>query len=110
MSYGNDDILDEFNGSTHKLCESIAALIEMEDRDTLVPHGIGEMARGLLAASWNRLQKAEVLLQEIQQMTYCDSHNRATALGEIRGKILEHRMDDEGITEEDLYIPESDRP
>ena len=48
-------IEDNFNGDNEKLKESIGALIRLNDKDALTPHGIGGHARGLLAACYSRL-------------------------------------------------------
>lgn len=48
---------DEFRGDDNHLCESIKALIELNDKGALVPHGIGGHARGLLISAMVRLKK-----------------------------------------------------
>lgn len=48
-------IEDEFRGDNEHLRACIKALIEMNDDNALVPHGIGGHARALLAASYHRL-------------------------------------------------------
>lgn len=50
-------IEDEFRGDNALLCESIEALIRLNDDGALVPHGIGGHARCLLAACFRRLSK-----------------------------------------------------
>lgn len=48
-------IEDEFKGGNAHLCESIKALIKMNDDGILVPHGIGGHARAMLASCYHRL-------------------------------------------------------
>ena len=46
---------DEFNGDNQKLISSINALLALDAKGSLVPHGIGEHARALLQACEARL-------------------------------------------------------
>lgn len=50
---------DDFNGTTPHLIQCIEALVRMNDRGVLVPHGIGSHARTLLLASANRLRQQD---------------------------------------------------
>ena len=49
-------LADEFNGDDADLVRSIEALIRLNDDGALVPHGVGDLARGLLAAAAVRLK------------------------------------------------------
>lgn len=51
----NKPIKDDFRGDNEHLRESIKALIELDDDNALVPHGIGSHARILLASCYHRL-------------------------------------------------------
>lgn len=51
----DSSIQDTFNGNNEHLKASIKALINLNDDNALVPHGIGGHARGLLAAAYHRL-------------------------------------------------------
>jgi len=46
---------DTFRGDNKLLRECIKALIELNDSNSLVPHGIGGHARNLLSACYRRL-------------------------------------------------------
>ena len=48
-------IRDEFRGDNALLRDCIKALINLNDDNALVPHGIGGHARNLLAACYHRL-------------------------------------------------------
>jgi hypothetical protein len=48
-------IRDTFRGDNKLLSESIKALIELNDSNALMPHGIGGHARTLLASCYHRL-------------------------------------------------------
>jgi hypothetical protein len=48
-------IRDTFRGDNKLLRECIKALIELNDSNSLVPHGIGGHARTLLSACYRRL-------------------------------------------------------
>lgn len=48
-------LFDDFNGDDAHLVRSIVALIELDAKGVLVPHGIGGHARGLLSAAGVRL-------------------------------------------------------
>ena len=50
------EITDTFRGDDAALARSIRALIELNDEGALVPHGIGGLARSLLAAAACRLE------------------------------------------------------
>lgn len=50
-------IKDEFQGDNQSLRESIQALIALNDKEILIPHGIGGTARSLLSACYHRLSK-----------------------------------------------------
>ncbi|WP_238400632.1 hypothetical protein [Burkholderia thailandensis] len=47
--------IDDFNGDTNSLIRSIMALLEMDAAGVLVPHGVGDHGRKLLAAAAARL-------------------------------------------------------
>lgn len=49
-------LVDDFRGDNASLVSNIKALLEMDAEGTLVPHGVGGHARGLLAAAALRLQ------------------------------------------------------
>ena len=49
-------IADEFRGNNEQLRRSIKALIELNDKGALAPHGIGGHARALLSAAYHRLE------------------------------------------------------
>lgn len=51
-------IRDEFRGGNALLRDCIKALINLNDDNALVPHGIGGHARNLLAACYHRLPNA----------------------------------------------------
>lgn len=53
--YPKEKSIDEFKGTTHELCVSIKALLDVDAENALVPHGIGNHARILLAAAAERL-------------------------------------------------------
>lgn len=57
-------IKDTFNGDNEHLRASIKALINLNDDDALVPHGIGGHARELLASSYHRISQLERELAE----------------------------------------------
>jgi hypothetical protein len=46
---------DEFNGDDAKLVSCIEALLSLDAKNALVPHGIGGHARGLLSSAMHRL-------------------------------------------------------
>lgn len=48
---------DDFNGTTHHLILCMEALVRMDAKGVLVPHGIGRSASKLLTAAANRLRK-----------------------------------------------------
>lgn len=48
-------IEDTFRGDNNLLRDCIKSLIELNDQNALVPHGIGGHARTLLAACYHRL-------------------------------------------------------
>jgi len=50
-------IRDEFRGDDAHLCDCIKSLIELNDQGALIPHGIGGLARSMLAACYHRLKK-----------------------------------------------------
>lgn len=49
---------DEFNGDDAKLIRCIEALLSLDAKKALVPHGIGGHARGLLSAAMHRLSRS----------------------------------------------------
>jgi len=49
---------DEFNGDNAHLVQCIEALLSLDAKGSLVPHGIGGHARGLLSAAMHRLERA----------------------------------------------------
>lgn len=49
---------DEFNGDDAKLVACIEALLSLDAKNALVPHGIGGHARGLLSAAMHRLSRS----------------------------------------------------
>lgn len=53
-------IVDDFNADNEHLRKCIAALIRLNDSDSLAPHGIGGHARSLLAACYHRLALTEL--------------------------------------------------
>jgi hypothetical protein len=55
MGSPSSTIHDTFRGDNKLLRESIKALIELDNANALVPHGIGGHARTLLAACYLRL-------------------------------------------------------
>jgi hypothetical protein len=63
-------IRDEFRGDDAHLCESIKALIEMSDRGSLIPHGLGGHARTLLAASYHRLKSENGAHEEKRRIPF----------------------------------------
>ena len=63
-------INDEFRGDDAHLCECIKALIEMNDSEALVPHGIGGHARALLAASYHRLKSGNGVHEEKRRIPF----------------------------------------
>lgn len=54
-----DNIKDEFRGDSVSLRASILALIQLDDANALVPHGIGGHARSLLASAYHRLATSD---------------------------------------------------
>jgi hypothetical protein len=48
---------DEFNGDDGKLIACIEALLSLDAKNALAPHGIGGHARGLLSAAMHRLSR-----------------------------------------------------
>lgn len=52
-----DRFPDEFNGDDAKLIACIEALLSLDAKNALVPHGIGGHARGLLSAAMHRLAR-----------------------------------------------------
>lgn len=79
-----------FQGDNTKLCSSIDALLELDARNALVPHGIGGHARTLLEAAANRIRHApqpsaparnphkELLRQALAAMTALHSSMQPT--------------------------------
>lgn len=66
---------DDFNGTTPHLIQCIEALVRMNDRGVLVPHGIGSHARTLLLASANRLrQQAAPAVPEDWRVALQEAH------------------------------------
>lgn len=60
-------IVDEFRGDNSSLRDSIEALIELNDSNSLVPHGIGGHARTLLASCYHRLHAPDRPLTRREQ-------------------------------------------
>lgn len=60
-------IVDEFRGDNLSLRDSIEALIELNDSNSLVPHGIGGHARTLLASCYHRLHAPDRPLTRREQ-------------------------------------------
>jgi hypothetical protein len=52
----NENTTDDFNGDNAKLCECIDALLDLDAKGILVPHGVGGHARKMLAAAASRLR------------------------------------------------------
>lgn len=50
---------DRFNGDNAHLCRSIEALLSLNDKGSMVPHGMGGLARALLSAAAVRLTQAD---------------------------------------------------
>lgn len=48
-------ISDDFRGDNEHLRETIVALLELDEKDALKPHGIGGHARALLSSAYERL-------------------------------------------------------
>ena len=63
-------IIDDFRGDDALLRECIQALIRLNDKDALIPHGIGGHARCLLAASYHRLGRVNRVPMLSRVMTF----------------------------------------
>lgn len=64
----NEALKDTFKGTTQHLCSCIEALLALDAKGALVPHGVGGHARGLLAAAALRLaalSNANVTLKHV---------------------------------------------
>lgn len=60
------EIKDDFHGNNEHLCRSIKALIELSDREALIPNRLGGHARELLAACYQRLPLLQSELASLQ--------------------------------------------
>ena len=65
-------IVDEFRGDNSSLRDSIEALIELNDSNSLVPHGIGGHARTLLASCYHRLHAPDRPLTRREQFAMAE--------------------------------------
>ena len=64
MTERNDSTLevpeDQFRGDNDGLKASIKALLSLDEKGALVPHGVGGLARSMLASAYHRLPATDI--------------------------------------------------
>ena len=77
------DLIDNFRGDDAHLVECIDALIDLNDANALVPHGIGGHARDLLSAAAVRLSRPSQSPDEREAIARIEQCDRDAAADEI---------------------------